>query len=85
MRLSNCQYKAIFIVRNFDKDLLIKSFKTLEKEMRFSRGFVTINASDDGVIITACARDVTSLRSLINGISKSLYLIFEVARLGVDT
>jgi len=50
--------------------------------MRFSRGFVSVDVVGDAVVITACARDITSLRSLINGVTKSLYLIFKAAGLG---
>ncbi len=75
-------FRAVFSLRDTDKDLIIKSFKTLEREMRFSRGFVSIGADDDGVTIVVCARDLSSLRSLVNGVMKSLYLIFEAVNLG---
>ena len=80
--MDECRFKAVFTVEGFDKDLIIKSFKTLEREMRFGRGFVSVDVVGDAVVITACARDITSLRSLINGITKSLYLIFKAAGLG---
>ncbi|MGC8543718.1 MAG: KEOPS complex subunit Pcc1 [Vulcanisaeta sp.] len=83
--MSECEFKATFLLEGVDKDLIIKSFKTLEKEMRFSRGFVTIEVTNDGVSIVACAKDITSLRSLVNGVVKSLYLILEAVRIDADS
>ncbi len=80
--MGECPFRAVFSLRNIDVDLIIKSFKTLEKEMRFSRGFVGIGVDDGGVTIVVCARDLASLRSLVNGVVKSLYLIFEIINLG---
>ncbi|WP_243675180.1 KEOPS complex subunit Pcc1 [Vulcanisaeta distributa] len=79
--MSECEFKAVFTLEGVDKELLIKSFRTLEKEMRFGRGYVSVNVINDDVVIIACARDLTSLRSLVNGVMKSLYLIFRVEEL----
>lgn len=72
-------FTAEFILENTDAELVMKSFATLTKEMRFNRGYVEVKMKDNVVIIRAYAKDLTSLRSLINGITKSLYLIFTVS------
>ena len=70
-------------MKGVDRELIVNSFKTLEKEMRFGRGFVSVGVDDNGdVVITVCARDLTSLRSLVSGVLKSLYLILKVEELG---
>ncbi|ADN50341.1 CTAG/PCC1 family protein [Vulcanisaeta distributa] len=79
--MGDCEFKAVFSLEGVDRELIVKSFKTLEKEMRFGRGFVSVDVSDNGVVITVCAKDLTSLRSLVSGVMKSLYLIFKVEEL----
>ncbi|ADY02000.1 MAG: CTAG/PCC1 family protein [Vulcanisaeta sp.] len=49
--------------------------------MRFSRGFVSVDVNDNNVIIVICARDLSSLRSLVSGVMKSLYLILKAEEL----
>ncbi|GAB6947358.1 hypothetical protein JCM16161A_14880 [Vulcanisaeta sp. JCM 16161] len=80
--MNECEFKAVFSLEHVDKELIVKSFKTLEKEMRFGRGFVSIDVRNGDVVITVCAKDLTSLRSLVSGVMKSLYLIFRVEELG---
>ncbi|WP_252900365.1 KEOPS complex subunit Pcc1 [Vulcanisaeta sp. JCM 14467] len=73
----------MFSLTGVNRELVANSFKTLEREMRFGRGFVSVDTNDNGdVVITVCAKDLTSLRSLVNGVLKSLYLIFKVEELG---
>ena len=80
--MSECEFKAVFSLRGVNRKLIVDSFKTLEKEMRFGRGFVSVGVDDGNVVITVCARDLTSLRSLVSGVLKSLYLILKVEELG---
>ncbi len=80
--MGDCEFKAVFSLEGVDRELIVRSFKTLEKEMRFGRGgFVSVDVSVNGVMITVCAKDLTSLRSLVSGVMKSLYLIFKVEEL----
>jgi len=79
--LNECTFKTVFSLENVDKELIVNSFKTLEKEMRFSRGFVSVDVNDNNVIIVICARDLSSLRSLVSGVMKSLYLILKAEEL----
>ncbi len=80
--MGDCEFKAVFSLEGVDRELIVKSFKALEKEMRFGRGgFVSVDVSGNGVVITVCAKDLTSLRSLVSGVMKSLYLIFKVEEL----
>lgn len=74
--MSEYPFTMELILEDKDTDLIVKSFATLIKEMRFHRGYVEVVTRDNMVIIRAHAKDVTSLRSLINGVMKSLYLIF---------
>ncbi|WP_069806746.1 hypothetical protein [Vulcanisaeta thermophila] len=71
-------YTAEFTLEDVDVELIAKSFATLSREMRFSRGYVEVGIRGGAVVITARARDLTSLRSLVSGITKSLYLILTV-------
>ncbi len=80
--MGECVFRARFFLEGVDKELIIKSFKTLEREMRFGRGFVKVETDGDNVVITICAKDLTSLRSLVGGVMKSLYLILRVEELG---
>ena len=80
--MSECGFKAVFYLKGVNRELIVNSFKTLEREMRFGRGFVSIDVVDGDVVIMVCAKDLTSLRSLVNGVIKSLYLIFKVEELG---
>lgn len=80
--MGECAFRAVFTVEDSDKDLIMKSFKTLEREMRFGRGFVNVSVINDSVVITVCAKDLTSLRSLVSGVVKSLYLIFRAVEIG---
>nr|WP_258167456.1 KEOPS complex subunit Pcc1 [Vulcanisaeta moutnovskia] len=79
--MNECTFKTVFSLENVDKELIVNSFKTLEKEMRFSRGFVSVDVNDNNVIIVICARDLSSLRSLVSGVMKSLYLILKAEEL----
>ncbi|WP_054842175.1 hypothetical protein [Vulcanisaeta distributa] len=81
--MSECEFRAMFHLEGVDRELVIKSFRTLEKEMRFGRGgFVSVDVRNNDVVITVCAKDLTSLRSLVSGgVMKSLYLIFKVEEL----
>jgi tRNA threonylcarbamoyladenosine modification (KEOPS) complex Pcc1 subunit len=79
--LNECTFKTVFSLENVDKELIVNSFKTLEKEMKFSRGFVSVDVNDNNVIIVICARDLSSLRSLVSGVMKSLYLILKAEEL----
>ena len=80
--MGECVFRAVFTVEDSDKDLIMKSFKTLEREMRFGRGFVNVSVINDSVVITVCAKDLASLRSLVGGVVKSLYLIFRAVEIG---
>jgi len=73
--------RAEILVRGVDTYLIIDSFKALVVEMRFHRGYVTVEEGSDYVMIKVVARDVTSLRSLVNGVLKSLYLILTISRI----
>ena len=79
--MSECGFRAVFNLVGVDRELIVKSFKTLEREMRFGRGFVRVDVDGDNVVITVCAKDLTSLRSLVGGVMKSLYLILKVEEL----
>ncbi len=56
-------------------ELLEKSFRPLEAETRFSRGFIDARREEGGFVVFIYAKDVTSLRSLISNVIKSIYLI----------
>lgn len=77
--MSEYPFTAEFVLENVDIELIMKSFSTLTREMRFSRGYVEVEPFDGWVVIRAHAKDLTSLRSLVSGIIKSLYLIFTVS------
>ena len=76
-----CVFRAVFSLEDVDKDLIVNSFKALEREMRFSRGFVSVDVNGNNVIILICAKDLSSLRSLVSGVIKSLYLILKAEKL----
>ncbi len=55
---------------------LYRSLKPLEKELKFHRGRCSIELSGSRLVITGYGRDITSLRSVINGLLKCLYLTY---------
>ncbi|MGC8597545.1 MAG: KEOPS complex subunit Pcc1 [Thermocladium sp.] len=68
--------KAVFRVCGSDVNLIAHVFVALEKELRFRRGSARVSGiSGECLEITITANDLTSLRSLINGVAKSVYLI----------
>ena len=68
--------KAIFKVCGGDVNLIARVFTALEKELKFRRGSARVSGVGDGCLeIIITANDLTSLRSLINGVAKSIYLI----------
>ncbi len=73
------------IVESQDTELLVKlacALKPLEEEMKFHRGYVKIgNPSGNMLQIEGLARDITSLRSLCNGLLKCLYLCLKTFQL----
>jgi len=61
---------------------MYKVLKPLEREMTFARARVTIEIANSGeLLITGLARDLTSLRSILNGLLKSMYLALKVTEL----
>lgn len=68
--------KAEFKVCGDDVHLMASVFKALEKEFRFGKGSVEARLMPDGCLeVIAVASDLTGLRSLVNGVAKSIYLI----------
>ncbi|NPA70283.1 MAG: hypothetical protein GXO26_05680 [Crenarchaeota archaeon] len=59
-------------------DMLYRSLKPLEKELRFHRGRSKIIIEDSSLILEGDAKDLTSLRSVLNGLLKCLYLSYMV-------
>jgi tRNA threonylcarbamoyladenosine modification (KEOPS) complex Pcc1 subunit len=76
------ELRGELLIRGADRDLMINSFRALVKEMRFHRGYVEVEDSGDGVIVRIIAKDPTSMRSLMNSVIKSIYLILTVSRIG---
>ena len=62
-------------------DALYRAFKPLEREMEFRRGRVKASVSDGRFIVDVECSDATSLRSLVNGVLKSIYLTSMVLEL----
>ncbi len=59
-------------------NMLGRALKPLEKELRFHRGSASIYVDGCRLVINGYARDITSLRSVLNGLLKCLYLSYMV-------
>lgn len=60
---------------NADLVVIYRVFKAMEPEFKFRRGSVLVNMGNDTIVVTINADDVSSARSLINGVLKHLYLV----------
>ncbi len=60
-------------------DVLYRSLSPLSQELRFHRGRCRIEIQSKDLLINGYAKDITSLRSVINGLLKCLYLAYVVA------
>ncbi len=58
--------------------MLHRALKPLERELRFHRGRSKITIEENSLILEGYAKDLTSLRSVINGLLKCLYLSYMV-------
>jgi len=58
--------------------MLYRALKPLEKELKFHRGRSSVTIENRSLILRGDARDLTSLRSVINGLMKCLYLSYMV-------
>lgn len=68
--------RATFIVCSDNARLMASVFQALEKEFRSRKGSVEARLMPDGCLeVVAVASDLTGLRSLVNGVAKSIYLI----------
>ncbi len=57
-------------------DLMASVFRALEKEFKSGKGLVEARLMPNGCLeVIATAKDLTGLRSLVNGVAKSIYLI----------
>ena len=61
-----------------DIEKIVRVLKPLEEEMEFNRGKVIIELRDDALNMVGLAKDLTSLRSLCNGLLKCLYLTLHI-------
>ncbi|NPA24001.1 MAG: hypothetical protein GXO23_06890 [Crenarchaeota archaeon] len=74
-------FNTTMVLESPDSSLIVmlyRALKPLEKELRFHRGFSRVRAEDGRLVLEGYARDVTSLRSVINGLLKCLYLSYMV-------
>ncbi|GEM_PF-3125966 len=73
------------LIESEDTELLAKIkrvLKPLEEEMRFHRGYVKIGEPSNNVLqVTGYASDITSLRSVCNGLLKCMYLCVKTFQL----
>ncbi len=72
------RYTSDLRVKVHDVNVVYKVFQVLKHEMRFSRGFIDVKMDGDELVVQVFAKDVTSLRSLVSGVLKSLYLVLSV-------
>lgn len=62
-------------------DIVLRVFKSLEKEVVFRRGRIKVFEEGDKLKIVGYATDIASARSLANTIFRALYVINGVAEL----
>ncbi len=61
-------------------EILRKVFEVTKLEMKFHKGYADSEVvNNHEFIITIYARDLSSLRSLVNGVLKTIYLILKIA------
>ena len=53
-------------------------FRSLEREVAFPRGRIRVNLLGDSVEVVCEASDYSSLRSLVNTVLRSAYIVAEV-------
>jgi len=78
---SKLKHTLVVEIEHSDPHYVYTSLKPLEREMCFSRGRISISISNSRVTVHGFAADLTSLRSLLNGILKSVYLLLAVEKM----
>ncbi len=71
-------FKVVVRLTGTKTDYVFKVLKPLEKEMFFSRARVEIKLTNNDLILEGLTRDITSLRSIVNGLLKSIYLALKI-------
>lgn len=61
-----------------DPNVVYRLFKAMEPEFKFRRGGVSTSFMGNDVAIVIDAADLSSVRSLVNGVLKQLYLILSL-------
>ena len=67
-----------------DKDSVYLVLKSMEPEFRFRRGNVLVSLHGDEISVDINAGDLTSLRSLLNGVLKHIYLLITLSESSYD-